>query len=80
MNRFLMDCKNIIVDYLEDREMCCDWTDIRVIQSCEILNEKVAIMKSPFKKDNSIYYCRYSNTTHKIQIDIYDKFETLEWD
>ena len=79
MEGFIKMCQETIVDYLEDYELYCDRFDIRVIFSCQTESDKTAVMTSPFERDYNTYVCKFNGKTNEITIDLYEKYQTIEF-
>lgn len=70
MNKFIEKCKNIVIDYVEDKNISKN--DVFVVWSCKTLQNKKALLSATFK-GAPYFEITYNGDKDETYIDVYKK-------
>ena len=70
MNEFITKCKNIVIDYVGDKNISED--DVFVVWSCKTLQNKKALLSSTFT-EAPYFEITYNGDKDETYVDVYKK-------
>lgn len=70
MNEFITKCKNIVIDYVGDKNISKD--DVFVVWSCKTLQNKKALLSATFK-GAPYFEITYNGDKDETYVDVYKK-------
>lgn len=70
MNEFIEKCKNIVIDYVEDKNISKN--DVFVVWSCKTLQNKKALLSAAFK-GAPYFEITYNGDKDETYVDVYKK-------